>query len=58
MTEKQKEVLKAMEGMTYLEWLKLYQAINLTFEEEASRFKNSSKIASPEAIAAEYERLF
>lgn len=58
MTDKQKEVLKAMEGMTYLEWLKLYQAINITFDEEASRVKNSSKITSLDTIAAEYERLF
>jgi hypothetical protein len=58
MTEKQKEVIKAMQGMTYGEWTKLYQVINIQFDGEASKIKNTFKIASPETIATEYERLF
>lgn len=58
MTEKQKEVLKAMKGMTYLEWTKLSHVINRNFDSEAGKTKNELKIASPEVIVAEYERLF
>jgi hypothetical protein len=58
MTEKQKEVIKAMQGMTYSEWTKLYQVINIQFDGEASKIKNTFKIANLETIATEYERLF
>lgn len=58
MTEKQREVIKAMQGMTYLEWVKLSHAINVHFDTEANSVKNVLEIASPEVIATEYDRLF
>ena len=58
MTEKQKEVIKAMQGMTYLEWVKLYQVINIQFDADASGIKNALQIPNPEVISTEYERLF
>lgn len=58
MTEKQKEVLKAMQGMTYTEWFKLCQVVNIHFDDEAGKIKKTLKTASLETIVAEYERLF
>lgn len=58
MTEKQKEVVKAMQGMTYTEWFKLCQVVNIHFDDEAGKIKKTLKTARPEAIATEYERLF
>lgn len=58
MTEKQKEVIKAMQGMTYLEWVKLSHVINIRFDMEASSIKNALEVSDPEVIETKYERLF
>lgn len=58
MTEKQKEVIKAMQGMTYLEWVKLSHVINVRFEAEANAIKNELVIAEPGIIAAKYKQLY
>jgi hypothetical protein len=58
MTEKQKEVIKAMQGMTYLEWVKLSHVINIQFDAEASEIKNALEFHDLEVIEAKYERLF
>lgn len=58
MTEKQKEILKAMQGMTYIEWFKLCQVVNIYFDDQAGKIKKALEIASPETIATEYDRLF
>lgn len=56
MTEKQKEVIKAMQGMTYLEWVKLSHVINMNFETEGKCLKNALKIANPETIETQYKQ--
>lgn len=58
MTEKQKEVIKAMQGMTYLEWVKLSHVINVRFDTEANAIKNELVIAEPGIIAAKYKQLY
>lgn len=58
MTEKQKEVIKAMQGMTYLEWVKLSHVINVRFNTDALALKNKLAVVNPEVAETEYERLF
>lgn len=57
MTEKQKEVIKAMQGMTYLEWVKLSHIINIKFGNEADKIKKGLEVASLEDFENDYNWL-
>lgn len=44
LTEKQAQVLKAAEGITFAEWLKISKAITQTFEEQESQRRKEFKL--------------
>lgn len=54
--EKIKNILKAMEGITYLEWKKLQDSIEKSFQSEVCSLKNKLQIATPEEIIEKYQR--
>lgn len=56
--EKIKEVLTAMQGITYLEWKKLKQTIDLCFSTEISAETNKIQLTGVDRIAEYYGRTF
>lgn len=45
MNEKIAQYLKALDGITYKEWKKLYYILNKSFEEEQGKLNNSIKLS-------------
>lgn len=45
MNEKIAQYLKALDGITYKEWRKLYYILNKSFEEEQGKLNNSIKLS-------------
>ena len=43
-TEKQKEVLRAVEGITYNEWLRIAEAVNQSFMEQEQKQRETLKL--------------
>ena len=56
--EKARQILEAMQGITYLEWRKLSHTIETAFSSEAGRQSNSIEIASPDEILKKLQVLF
>lgn len=54
--EKIKNILKAMDGITYLEWKKIQDCIEKSFQSEVRSLKNKIQIATPEEIIEKYQR--
>ena len=52
--EKLKAIFKCVQGLTFLEWQKLKQAIDENFRSEATKQNNKA----PEKLMDSYERLF
>lgn len=51
-------IMKAMQGITYLEWKKLSHSIETNFTSRANTQRNKILIASPAEIVENYERTF
>lgn len=45
MNEKIAQYLKALDGITYKEWRKLYYILDKSFEEEKGKLNNSIKLS-------------
>lgn len=56
--EKMKLILKAMEGMTYLEWTKLRLCIDISFKANISTVTNKLPLADADQIIKTYHREF
>ena len=56
--EKLKAMFECVQGLTFLEWQKLKQAIDDNFRNEATKQNNKISMAAPEKLMASYERLF
>lgn len=59
MTEQtMRNILKSMEGITYLEWTKLKNTIDTRFRATISNQSNKTLIADADTIVNEYKRDF
>ena len=56
--EKIKEIVSAMDGLTYSDWNKLKHVIDVKFSAEASKIANKTVIASADEIVEEFKKLF
>jgi hypothetical protein len=56
--EKLKVIFECVQGLTFLEWQKLKQAIDDNFRSEATKQNNKIPMAAPEKLMDSYERLF
>ncbi len=56
--EKIKEVLTAMQGITYLEWKKLKHTIDVCFNADVSTVTNKMQLADVDRIVESYRRTF
>ncbi len=54
--EKMKEILEAMQGISYLEWTKIRFIIDRVFDSEADNYKRNLQIAAPEKIVSRYKQ--
>lgn len=50
-SEREKEVLKALDGISFAEWLKISKAVNQTFEELERARQNELKLTDLERVA-------
>lgn len=56
--EKLKEVLTAMQGITYLEWQKLKHTIDVCFNADVSTATNKMQLADVDRIVESYSHTF
>ena len=55
---KMKEILTAMQGITYLEWKKLQHAIDVCFNTDTGAAANKIQLADAERIVENYQCLY
>lgn len=51
-------IFESMQGISFLEWQKLKQAIDTSFRSEAAKQNNKIPMAAPEQLMDSYKRLF
>lgn len=54
--EKLKEISEAMQGITYLDWVKVRTIFDLCFDVEADSLKNKIQVAGVEKIVESFKR--
>lgn len=51
------KVISAIDGITYLDWIKIKQSIDASFETKVLRQRNTISI-SPDEVMSSYQSLF
>ena len=52
---KKQQIFEAMQGITYLDWLKLRLSIDRSFQSEVTTQTNKIEIATPESLSKFYD---
>lgn len=56
--EKLRKILQLMEGISYIEWLKLKHIVDVHFDREAAKQNNKIMLTATEELMTSYNRLF